>query len=228
MCPQHSCSLCKRKTGECGGMLYRCMVCPCAYCEDHVPAQRSEMVIDEELEALGYKDRFKAFFILCSLSCFDYYRSNQEQYRAKCAPYIEYAAEKETEINVTANLLANVPEHVCHCTEDDPNEAEGDEEPFCFCQSRKRQAKDFHVCCDICNEWYHGACVGINKEDSTRIRMFVCSKCESFTDTLSVHTQYLDAGQCKQWLPWKYVLLFFCSREPSSFRGFCSFSFVFL
>jgi SWI/SNF-related matrix-associated actin-dependent regulator of chromatin subfamily A member 5 len=42
ICPQHSCVKCCRSTSAAGGLLFRCLVCPCAYCEDHVPDARVE------------------------------------------------------------------------------------------------------------------------------------------------------------------------------------------
>lgn len=36
-CPQHQCARCDRKAYQAGGLLFRCVVCPCAYCEDCLP-----------------------------------------------------------------------------------------------------------------------------------------------------------------------------------------------
>lgn len=38
-CPQHKCAKCERSSAEAGGMLFRCTVCPCSYCEDDVPTE---------------------------------------------------------------------------------------------------------------------------------------------------------------------------------------------
>jgi hypothetical protein len=36
-CPHHSCDECGRKAQAAGGLLFRCAICPHAYCEDHLP-----------------------------------------------------------------------------------------------------------------------------------------------------------------------------------------------
>lgn len=36
-CPQHDCDVCGRKAAAAGGLLFRCQMCPSAYCEDHLP-----------------------------------------------------------------------------------------------------------------------------------------------------------------------------------------------
>ena len=62
-------------------MLFRCVVCPCAYCEDDVPTEyegRTDLDRCFELEQTGYAQPSSAFFITCSKACTDYYRQYQE------------------------------------------------------------------------------------------------------------------------------------------------------
>jgi hypothetical protein len=75
-CPQHKCATCERNSQEAGGMLFRCVVCPCAYCEDDVPTEyegRKDLDRCFELEQTGYSQPSSAFFITCSQSCTQYY-----------------------------------------------------------------------------------------------------------------------------------------------------------
>ena len=32
--------------------------------------------------------------------------------------------------------------------------------------------------CDECDEWYHGACIGITKKDAKKIKQFFCHVCQ--------------------------------------------------
>lgn len=32
-------------------------------------------------------------------------------------------------------------------------------------------------CCDGCDEWFHGDCVGIKNEDANMIKKFYCPNC---------------------------------------------------
>ena len=42
-CPQHRCWSCDRTAGAAGGLLFRCVGCPAAYCEDCVPQDRIDL-----------------------------------------------------------------------------------------------------------------------------------------------------------------------------------------
>lgn len=57
--------------------------------------------------------------------------------------------------------------------EDDPDR------PWCIC--RKPHGNKFMICCDGCEEWFHGKCVGITMEQGKvmekRGREYVCDKC---------------------------------------------------
>lgn len=33
------------------------------------------------------------------------------------------------------------------------------------------------IACDICNEWFHGKCIGITALEARRIKLFVCQNC---------------------------------------------------
>lgn len=80
-CPQHKCAKCERNSQEAGGMLFRCVVCPCAYCEDDVPTEyegRQDQDRCFELEQTGYAQPSSAFFITCSKACTDYYQQYSE------------------------------------------------------------------------------------------------------------------------------------------------------
>eukprot|EP00954_Amorphochlora_amoebiformis_P019124 1330629-Amorphochlora_amoeboformis.AAC.1 len=72
----------------------RCVVCPCSYCEDHVPSEHHSGRVDlpdgcEELEELGYRQPASAYYIVCSYSCYKYYtafKNNFEGYKEENRP----------------------------------------------------------------------------------------------------------------------------------------------
>lgn len=36
----------------------------------------------------------------------------------------------------------------------------------------------FYVGCDLCNNWFHGDCVGISEDESNTIDEFICKDCK--------------------------------------------------
>jgi len=70
-CPHHSCSHCGRKAAAAGGLLFRCSVCPKAYCEDHLPGESLVMGECERFEALGFHHPKQGCYIQCSFKCME-------------------------------------------------------------------------------------------------------------------------------------------------------------
>ncbi|XP_033115499.1 CXXC-type zinc finger protein 1-like [Anneissia japonica] len=50
-------------------------------------------------------------------------------------------------------------------------------ERYCLCRST--DASRFMICCDYCNEWYHGDCVNLKESSSKTIRKYACPPCRS-------------------------------------------------
>jgi nucleosome-remodeling factor subunit BPTF len=45
----------------------------------------------------------------------------------------------------------------------------------------------FYVGCDLCNNWFHGECVGITEEMSKSLTEFVCTECRHARDTQELY-----------------------------------------
>ncbi|GAA5924215.1 hypothetical protein JCM10213_004524 [Rhodosporidiobolus nylandii] len=85
-CPQHNCHGCGRNTQEAGGMLFRCQLCPSAFCEDCFSEQG-----DDEVEAVGdvlpefllldYGKRQQAYFIRCT-DCVAHFKEHPDEAKA--------------------------------------------------------------------------------------------------------------------------------------------------
>ncbi|KAM3069394.1 hypothetical protein ACMFMG_005500 [Clarireedia jacksonii] len=78
-CPQHQCANCGQKTGDAGGMLYRCRWCEKAECEDCLDWEMFKPIGDNliEYEVLGYTSTTQAFYIQCK-SCSIHFADNEE------------------------------------------------------------------------------------------------------------------------------------------------------
>lgn len=65
-CPHHKCCACYRSTAAAGGMLFRCVGCLTAYCEDCLPQDEVESVGRcRALEQLGYESK-QSYYIRCT------------------------------------------------------------------------------------------------------------------------------------------------------------------
>merc|ERR1712110_278064 len=47
---------------------------------------------------------------------------------------------------------------------------------YCICK-KKYDATKFYVGCDVCNEWFHGHCVGILEKETQKINKYFCPRC---------------------------------------------------
>lgn len=65
---------------------------------------------------------------------------------------------------------------------------------YCIC---RQPYEGFMIGCDGCEEWYHGACVGISQEQAQKFDKYVCVRCS----TLRVYTDYATtvAGILRKW-----------------------------
>lgn len=60
------------------------------------------------------------------------------------------------------------------------------EKLYCICRTPYDETK-FYVGCDLCNNWFHGDCVGITEEMSKSLSEFVCTECKHARDTQELY-----------------------------------------
>lgn len=72
-CPQHQCSVCSRRALSVGGIIFRCKICPQAFCDDHLPREQA-VIIGENIrfQTCGQVHPKSACFIYCSPACVSY------------------------------------------------------------------------------------------------------------------------------------------------------------
>ncbi|KAL3918948.1 MAG: hypothetical protein SGILL_004001 [Bacillariaceae sp.] len=74
-CFHHHCSVCQKNTQEAGGLMYRCSICPWAWCEACIPVKNAGfryLDSNERWEELKFDSTKNAVYIHCSTDCETY------------------------------------------------------------------------------------------------------------------------------------------------------------
>lgn len=61
---------------------------------------------------------------------------------------------------------------------------EEQEEVYCVC--RRADTHKFMICCDQCEEWYHGDCISITAEYAKKVQTFFCLQCREKNPALEI------------------------------------------
>ncbi|XP_071513894.1 nucleosome-remodeling factor subunit NURF301 [Panulirus ornatus] len=77
-------------------------------------------------------------------------------------------------VGITEAMSRSMTEYVC----DDCANAKLNKELFCFCRQPYDETQ-FYICCEQCEDWYHGKCVGIMQTEADDIDDYICPKCDS-------------------------------------------------
>ncbi|XP_063224982.1 nucleosome-remodeling factor subunit NURF301 isoform X2 [Bacillus rossius redtenbacheri] len=82
------------------------------------------------------------------------------------------------------------------------------EKLYCICRTPYDPSK-FYVGCDLCNNWFHGECVGITEESSKSLAEFVCTECKHARETQELYCLckqpydesqfYICCDRCQDW-----------------------------
>ncbi|RZF42669.1 hypothetical protein LSTR_LSTR001464 [Laodelphax striatellus] len=82
------------------------------------------------------------------------------------------------------------------------------EKLLCSCRTPYDDTK-FYVGCDLCNNWFHGDCVGITEEMSKSLTEFICGECQHSRETKELYCLcrqpydesqfYICCDKCQDW-----------------------------
>lgn len=58
------------------------------------------------------------------------------------------------------------------------------DENVSYCICRSSDSSRFMICCDFCEEWYHGDCIKITEKESKAIKKYFCERCREVNPSL--------------------------------------------
>lgn len=59
-----------------------------------------------------------------------------------------------------------------------------EDENVAYCICRTNDSSRFMICCDACEEWYHGDCIMITEKESKTIKKYFCDRCREIDPTM--------------------------------------------
>ena len=77
-------------------------------------------------------------------------------------------------VGINAKKAKNMTDFLCpNCKENSSKN-----ELYCICQTPYNES-EFYIGCDECGDWFHGACVGIEPEEASKIDNYFCPNCKT-------------------------------------------------
>ena len=76
-------------------------------------------------------------------------------------------------VGITEAMSQTMSEFVC----DSCNKARDTQQLYCLCQQPYDESQ-FYICCDKCQDWFHGRCVGVLQAESESIDEYTCPRCD--------------------------------------------------
>lgn len=80
-------------------------------------------------------------------------------------------------VNITEEASKKLTEFICT----DCQKARETQQLYCSCRQPYDESQ-FYICCDKCQDWFHGRCVGIVQSEAEYIDEYVCPECQRNSD----------------------------------------------
>lgn len=91
-------------------------------------------------------------------------------------------------VGITEETSSSIEEYVC----EECKHARDTQELYCLCRQPYDESK-FYICCDKCQDWFHGRCVGILQSEADNIDEYICPNCQKSDSVSAVNQKSLTA-----------------------------------
>lgn len=81
-------------------------------------------------------------------------------------------------VGITEEASKSIEEFIC----DECKKARETQELYCLCRQPYDESQ-FYICCDKCQDWFHGRCVGILQSEAEFIDEYICPTCQKSSTT---------------------------------------------
>lgn len=76
-------------------------------------------------------------------------------------------------VGISEEKSKEISEYVCS----ECKHARDTQELYCICRQPYDETQ-FYICCDKCQDWFHGRCVGILQCEAENIDEYICPNCQ--------------------------------------------------
>lgn len=76
-------------------------------------------------------------------------------------------------VEITESESKKLSEFICK----ECQHARDTQELYCLCRKPYDETQ-FYICCDKCQDWFHGRCVGILQSEADNIDEYICPNCQ--------------------------------------------------
>lgn len=96
-------------------------------------------------------------------------------------------------VDITEEASKKLSEFIC----EECRRARETQELYCSCKQPYDESQ-FYICCDKCQDWFHGRCVGIVQSEAEFIDEYICPDCQRNNDINMANMKNLTSNEFEE------------------------------